>query len=404
MQANLINISSVSNGLVFNSLDLAKWDTNRQQAYAVPLYAIGNSIRNFDLPLDKTKDIQTRSVNGNSAIGANYDYCYELNAALWDRFFFSGYNSENSQLPNSRLRFWQDSPDLSILEDEQSAASYLLNEGAFNVNSTSVAAWESILGAMREVDVLGTATTQNDEQKHNFSRFAEPLKDSTDSLPLSIASAVTEEQKDSLLLGYRSLTDLQIKELAASIVEEIKTRASAKRSNEKIYPFLSMAEFINRSLNHEDNEYKLRGILQAAIDKTSINGVVDTDSANNTGLWAAGDLNFVPNLAENDLVPEKRPMSSGLSAFFMQADLLNKIGTMLQTRSDTFTIRSYGSAENVSTGESINRAYYEMTVQRLPEYLDSTVESYEEPNSRLNQLFGRKYKILSERWLDANNI
>jgi hypothetical protein len=257
---------------------------------------------------------------------------------------------------------------------------------------------------MREVDVLGTATTQSEAQKHNFSRFAEPLEDSTNSLPLSIASAVTEKEKDLLLLGFRSLTDLQIKELANSIVEEIKTRASAERSNDKVYPFLSMGEFINRSLNHKDNTYKLRGILQAAIDKTSINGVVDENPANNTGLWEAGDLKYVPNFAENDLVPEKRPLSAGLSAFFMQADLLNKIGAMLQTRSDTFTIRSYGSAEDLSTGSSKSRAYYEMTVQRLPKYVDATVDSFEEPTSRLNQLFGRKYKILSERWVDANNI
>jgi hypothetical protein len=404
MQANLLNVSSVSNGLVFDPTVQAKWDTNRQQAYAIPLYAIGNSIRNFDLPLSKTKDVQTYSVNGNQAKGANYDYCYELNDALWDRFFFSGYNSVNAQLPNSRLRLWRSSSELSVLESEKSAASHLLNEGAFNINSTSVAAWESILGAMRDVDVLGAATTQSEVQKHNFSRFVEPLEDSTDVMPLPITSAVTEKEKDLLLLGFRSLTDLQIKELASSIVNEIKTRASAERNNDKIYPFLSMAEFINRSLNHKDNTYKLRGILQAAIDKTSINGVVDENPANNTGLWEAGDLSYVPNFAENDLVLEKRPLSAGLSAFFMQADLLNKIGAMLQARSDTFTIRSYGSAQDLSTGSSRSRAYYEMTVQRIPEYVDNTVDSFEEPTSRLNQLFGRKYKILSERWVDVNNI
>lgn len=400
MQANLMNVSSVSNGLISDPSQSAKWDTNRQQAYSVPLYAIGNSIPNFDIPLDKTKDLQTYSVNGNLAIGANYDYCYELNRALWDDFFFSGFGTNVTKLPNPRLQFWANTSELSLLNDEKSAASYLLNAGAFNVNSTSVAAWESILGAMREVNVIGNALVSDAQQKHNFSRFVEPSEDSAQSLPISITSSSSDKEKNLLVSGFRSLTDSQIKELAESIVAQIKLRVSSQRTNNLTYPFLSLGNFINRSLDHLNDAYKRSGVLQAAIDATTING----DVAGKTGLWEVGDLNFVPNLAENELTTVQQPLSAGLSAYFMQADLLNKIGAMLQARSDTFTIRAYGSSDDLNTGSANSSAYYEMTVQRLPEYVDASVNSYEDPTSLLNEQFGRRYKILSERWVDANNI
>ena len=110
---------------------------------------------------------------------------------------------------------------------------------------------------------------------------------------------------------------------------------------------------------------------------------------------------------ESNLNLEQRPLSEGLGAFFMQADLLNKIGSLLHARSDTFTIRSYGSAQNEMSGDADGQAYYEITVQRLPAYMDANLDSSELPDSdsfSLNSYFGRKYKIISERWINGENI
>ncbi|NCG08165.1 MAG: hypothetical protein GWO81_01120 [Verrucomicrobia bacterium] len=402
MHANLSNVGKISNGLL-NGNGTATWDTNRQQAYLTPLYAIGNSNYDFDIALDETKDYLTKTVNGNNAIGVNYDYSYELNTALWDRFFLSGFDGTTNPLPHSRLHFWKANTGLSDLIDERTAASNLLNLGAFNVNSTSVAAWESILGAMREVDVLGSAQVQDINQKHNFSRFTEPLVDATDTLPDTIGGDLEESEKELLVGGFRSLTDLQIKELAQAIVDEIKLRASALRDDQVRFPYLSLADFVNRSLDHLDDSFKYRGVLQAAIDKTSINGVKE----GNTGLWDVTNLEFVPNFAEDNLNLEKRPIGEGLSAFFMQADLLNKIGNLLHARSDTFTIRSYGSAQNGMSDAADSQAYYEITVQRLPTYVEDDLDSFELPDPAslsLNNYFGRRYKIVSERWVNADSI
>ena len=56
---------------------------------------------------------------------------------------------------------------------------------------------------------------------------------------------------------------------------------------------------------------------------------------------------------------------------FMQSDLLAKIGAFIQARSDTFTIRSYGSSREQFGSEDGSRAYYEMVVQRTPAYVDN---------------------------------
>ena len=410
MQANLINVWQISDGLFNNSTNAnrATWGTNRQQAYAIPLYAIGNSNNHFEIPLDQTKDKLSGLINGNEAIGVNYDYSYELNAALWDGFFFSGYDGTTGPLPNSKLQLWDEGVGLAGLADEKTAAANLMNQGAFNINSTSTAAWESILGAMREVAVIGNKGVQDPaQQKHNFSRAIEPLYDSAGILPSSIDAASTDAQKDTLISGFRSLTDGQIKELASAIVDEVRERSSAVQLDERgdpvSHPFLTLADFINRSLRHVDDTYKRRGALQAAIDNTSINGL----QAGNTGLWDEDDLKPVPNFGQGDLELEQRPLSEGLSAFFMQADVLNKIGSMLHARSDTFTIRSYGSAQNEINGSVDSQAYYEITVQRLPTYLDASLDSWELPVEgapSLNNYFGRRYKIISERWLNGENI
>ena len=400
MQANLMNVGQISNGFL-NDENKVTWHTNRQLAYAIPLYAIGNSNYNFNIPLDQTKEYISESINGNTAIGVCYDYSYELNAALWDGFFFTGYDGTTNPLPNSRLYLWVNGSSLNTLDNERTAAANLLNLGAFNVNSTSVAAWESILGAMREVDVLGDWDVQDAKQKHNFTRFIEPLNNSARILPVSISSASDESEKNTLVSGFRSLTDSQINELAKAIVEEIRARASAVRQGNFRYPFLSLADFINRSLNHNNDTFKYRGILQAAIDKTSINGL----KSDSSGLWDASDLESVPNFGQNDFELEERPLSEGLSAFYMQADLLNKIGSLLHARSDTFTIRSYGNVQNEVNNDTGSQAYYEITVQRLPTYVEASLDSVEVPDLlSLNNYFGRKYTIVSERWVNADSI
>jgi hypothetical protein len=93
--------------------------------------------------------------------------------------------------------------------------------------------------------------------------------------------------------------------------------------------------------------------------------------------------------------------------FLTQADLLTVIGNGLSARSDTFTIRTYGETVNPTDSSIITgRAWCEAVVQRLPEYVDSITDpnAHNPPTATINKTMGRRLKIISFRWLSANDI
>lgn len=403
MHANLMQLTEnpitgfpeISNGSYYLGQGYT-WGSNIQQPYTAPTYAIGNSQADVHIPLDATKVMFSGySSTAGVLLGAHYDYSYELNDLLWDQFYFSGVDAANPvfPLPNGRLKKWKPNTSSADLVNERQAAAHLLLDGGFNINSTSVAAWESILGAMREIETLGE-NPSDATQLHNFSRFTAPLVDSAGSLP------TVSSDRDAIGAGFRNLTDLQISMLAAQIVDEIRLRCSTPNSNGARYPFLSLSQFINRSLDVSTPAFAYRGVLQSAIDKTAING----EELSASGLWDSADVAVYPNYAENDLSLETRPLTEGMPGFLTQADVLNKIGAIAQARSDTFTIRSYGSADDSVLGDAKGSAYYEIVVQRTPAYVDGADLDHAPASSSTNLQFGRHYEIVSERWLHSEEI
>ena len=80
--------------------------------------------------------------------------------------------------------------------------------------------------------------------------------------------------------------------------------------------------------------------------------------------------------------------------FLTQADIMTAIGPMLSTRSDTFKIRARSQNYNPLGGRS-GSAALEAIVQRVPETVDT---------GRLSNNFGRKFKLLSVRWLSEAEL
>ena len=460
MHANLMNTSEIS----WRFDGVQGWDTNQQQVHTTPAYAIGNSIANVHLPLNQTRASVTQSSNmfdkpikvypqggwpgGNGGInlkGSVYDYSYELNNALWDEYFFSGLEPDNIKfpLPNSQIKRRpinegsnSSAQDLE-LKDERLAAAHLMLDGAFNINSTSVAAWESILGAMRDIYSLGEGVSDPSEQLHNYSRFVSPIMKSVTS-PFSdpevgSSSVSYSSDHEAIMAGYRSLTDKEIAKLAEKLVDEIRRRSSVKE-----HPFLSLSDFINRSIDQEDFEgtparkrFMYTGALQSAIDQSGLNGrtpfnALGDTQTNNDGLWedgyiyepyvgasAGGSSQYYPYLEDSVAAIDDRPLMEGAPGFLMQADALSKIGGKLNARSDTFMIRSYGNSTEPLTGSNKAESYFEIVVQRTPEYLDSDPASGNPPApatdapeslNSLNEDFGRRYEIVSQRWINKADI
>ena len=399
--ANLMNhdvlaigetIPAIGNKMAGNS---NKWDSHTLQLYGTPTHAIGNSAANPLLSLRETERLDQFTRNGNQMQAGHYDYSYKLNEVLWDEFYFSGIKDPTQAvtfpLPNSRLQLSGfDSTNLMV---ENRAAANLLLDGAFNINSTSVAAWESVLGAMRDVDTLGV-NPSDANLRHNFARFSAPLFDTPGEKP-------EMSSKDELAAGFRNLSDTQIARLAQEIVNQVRLRSATPDANNFIYPFLSLSSFINRSTDISTLAFAYNGALQAAIDAAEING--SSIAGSGDGLWDSA-IKYPLYYQSGDTPVVDRPLVEGMPGFLMQSDLLAKLGAFLQARSDTFIIRSYGSSLDAFGNTEKSRAYFEMVVQRSPSYVSSADADYDAPSAAVNEQFGRRYNVISQRWVTLDEI
>ncbi len=99
--------------------------------------------------------------------------------------------------------------------------------------------------------------------------------------------------------------------------------------------------------------------------------------------------------------------STAIPGWLTQADVLQAIGPVISARSDTFTIRTYGEVANPVTGETSARAWCEAVVQRLPDYVNTTDPATVAPASLTagdNKTFGRRFRVVSFRWLSPDAI
>ena len=207
------------------------------------------------------------------------------------------------------------------------------------------------------------------------------------SMPNDPASSMTEGASPKWQ-GYHELKEEEIDKLAQAIVRQVKARG----------PFRSLAEFVNRRLGSESDERSQFGALQAALEDpdVSINEPYRSPTITSSDLQQARYQNKSAALG---------PRFQGAPPYVNQADLLNVIGPVLNARSDSFPIRGYGEARDIS-GNVTARARCEAVVKRFPEYVDTrnvtTASSAE--LSVINQSFGRRFRIVSFRWLASNDV
>ena len=94
--------------------------------------------------------------------------------------------------------------------------------------------------------------------------------------------------------------------------------------------------------------------------------------------------------------------ADGAPGVITQADLLTAIAPVLTARGDTFRIRAYGEA-GPANGPKVT-AWCEAVVQRVPEYLDADDKPWATPTKPVNTRFGRRYEIVSFRWLSQSEV
>lgn len=370
-----------------------------------------------------------------------FDLSYELNKDLFDSWHVSGVGFNNTatagvawaagetwlpsekNCPNSRYVSTGKTHDCP--SPLYASAAGMLVDGAFNINSTSRAAWASLLSSARGVSVPTGSGDVAMSGKTPFPHHAHPIGN-------EVATAATTAYDEATWSGVRALSDAEIQVLAAYMVQTVKERG----------PFLGLSDFVNRRLKPGLDQtpaayWDFVGAIQAAIDKsTRKNRLINygLEAPDNTAIARASSAKAVPLTAAAvggtaytdpvtgaaiagamtdsnkighclSVIPyaENRVVNKAVGApgYLTQADVLQHVGPALAARSDTFTVRAVGT--DALTGAS---AVVEIVVQRTP---DAMFPLNRAANGRcipdpLKPAFGRRLVIAQTRWVPENEI
>jgi hypothetical protein len=385
---------------------------------------IGNSLASY---LIAPADVATSGMVSEPT-ATSLDHSYIANHLLYDDWFVSSIAPETAPFSSAERRSVEQTyedfvsgveplPNSAYLPAESlsaaeatSAASDLVNDskswhsvaaklevdGMFNINSTSVAAWTALL---KHADGDDVPYTSVDLGADSWS----VVLDSASGSPVSRTSVAGDPQANldptiAKIGMHQRLTDAQIRALAIEIVEQVKARG----------PFLSLSEFMNRRLS-SDRSLARVGAVEAALSELSSRGASENPFAeiqsyfSQTVTVPSGVTYAFKEAAEGNL-------AYGFPGWIRQADILRPIAPILSARDDTFVIRAYGESKDPLTGEAQAAAWCEAILQRTADYVDSSndqaivLPGEATLTSEINKRFGRRFVIVSFRWLAADEV
>jgi hypothetical protein len=276
-------------------------------------------------------------------------------------------------------------------------ASRLEVEGMFNVNSTSVTAWRALLGHARNQKVpyikdSGSSWSLDVSEKRDYavSRFS--VAGDSEAKSQGSSGAFPEAAE---FAGYRILDAGMLDALAGEIVKQVRLRG----------PFLSLSEFVNRQLSSGD--LALAGAVQTALNEIAKSPSTNPYAGITSAISRSSSANPEPsNTSEYKFAAAAVGQATyGLPGWTRQADILRPLAPILTVRDDTFTIRTYGDARD-RNGNITARANCEAVVRRTREYLDpaDSAEITTAPTKPVNATFGRRFELVSFRWLGLAEI
>ena len=271
--------------------------------------------------------------------------------------------------------------DKGVLE----LASHLRVDGMFNVNSTSVEAWKAVLGSLKGREII--VRDLNGKESIAAAGTETPVQNLIAPLDLTARGDGNVDVLDqSQWAGRRTLTDDDISSLAEAIVIQVRKRG----------PFLNLADFVNRRVGN-DKELARAGAIQAALDSDD----VKINDAFNAGRAVSASTTSRFAFPE----AEEGPLAYGAPGIVKQADILTPTAPILSARSDSFIIRAYG--ESVDAAGNVNaKSWCEAVVQRDRDFVDPNDDATADAASlnATNERFGRRFQIISFRWLNPLEI
>ncbi len=307
--------------------------------------------------------------------------------AWFDRYFFSTRldATEFDELPRSphvgRIPAW----DGVVAE----SATQVWVRDAFNLNSTSVAAWRAVLrglgtggqpytfdyathdAATGEVNGVAAATISNPVAR--FAQSAGEMWESTPN-PANFQAGLRTYRR-----GVRELTEAQVAGLAERIAVNV-SRRGADRG-----PFLSVEEF----LAPDSGLFGGLNPLEYSIQ--------EYDSAAPVADRIQWDHTFPADPLKIDVAAP---------AYLTSGDLMTALAPLLTTRSDTFVVRAYGEVgDPLDSSQAVARAWLEAVVQRYPdpvvasEFADATGVQM-----KADAQWGRRFRVVRLRWLTEDEL
>lgn len=387
---------------------------------------VGNSRLHPLMSADKVVEF-----NQNISNSALLDHSVLANHALYDRFYFSTFATRGGVRPDAVFeQFMNGSAPLasqafqpyllsgkSVTEAKDGlfsagkpnsdayrhAAEYQMIRGSFNVNSTSVRAWKAVLASMGKTELHILWARSGGLEARNADGAPIPGMSLPNGGPIpsnAVNSSKIDNSKTNDWNGYRELTEEELQSLAESIVAEVRARG----------PFLSLSEFVNRRIG-PPGPLTLEGALEAAIAKAGINdeqGAVFPGTYLNQVPITAADVGDARIYAYRTPDATTGNPAAGAPGWVSQSDLLRILEPAATVRGDTFVIRSYGEARD-NGGRTTARAYSEAVVQRVPEYVDPSdrpsVNTVTDLSAKAaNKNFGRRFRVVSFRWLSKDEI
>jgi hypothetical protein len=268
--------------------------------------------------------------------------------------------------PRSRKNQSLSGVDAQLAEKEDAAAN-CFTRGVINVNTTNEEAWKAALARVLPDWQRQSSQGMPQLPKKTFANFlprlpygtdqARPVAGGTydfDDSELYSATPAAWQQLEGGQ-GFRALDVPRRDRLAQEII-----KATTDYHVRNGRPFRSLREFSQS------------GILAQAIGNSQIN----------------------ERLASRQVPAPMSPLRLN------PGDILESLLPALAVRGDTFKIRVRGSIFSLAGGERA-RADAELTVQRFPDYFDSTQLPTTLPVdlNLENQVFGRRLKIINFRWL-----
>ena len=381
--------------------------------YPLVANAIGNS---HATPFISPAEVRVSGTNG-------LDHSYVANHLLWDDWFvssiapetddyrvttdldtiFTEFLSGDGELRNTayeRATNYTTAEAGDVVDEYkddgeswEDVASELVVNGMFNINSTSVKAWTALLKSQ----LLNRPVYQQINPSADGTS-PEVVDDGDDIASISRVTLNSDEDSSeggaqNLVTAPQEWDEASLERLAELIVEQVQLRG----------PFLSLSEFMNRQLS-TDEDLAIAGAVEAAMINISEGGGANPyDSIQSE--YSGGEFQAESHDTYVFSRAGEGHVLYGTPGWARQADIMRPLAPVLSVRDDTFTIRAYGDSRQAN-GEVLARAWCEAVVIRSADYVDGSNESTDRVDdlSDLNLQMGRKFRIVSFRWLSENEI